>query len=176
MCPCYLRLLFCPTRVLRGHLLCVCVLTDLDETPFIHTTLSILWLLSRRIKTKVCEVYTMTWAVGGKFLCCSCLWGPTVILNMQKMFSSRVFCTVKKLCRVLYTHSAMPPNLDSFGYVHNFISLTVIRVECEKPLISARSCWILPTRDNKAFECALWLSKPCWHAGAVTSKTVSHWL
>ena len=60
MCPCYLRLLFCPTRVLRGHLLCVCVLTDLDETPFIHTTLSILWLLSRRIKTKVCEVYTMT--------------------------------------------------------------------------------------------------------------------
>ena len=57
MCPCYLRLLFCPTRVLRGHLLCVCVLTDLDETPFIHTTLSILWLLSRRIKTKVCEVF-----------------------------------------------------------------------------------------------------------------------
>ena len=119
ICPCYLRLLFCPTRVLRGHLLCVCVLTDLDETPFIHTTLSILWLLSRRIKTKVCEVYTMTWAVGGKFLCCSCLLGPTVILNMQKMFSSRVFSTVKTLC------SSVPSNqiyYIVFRDVHHFRS------------------------------------------------------
>ena len=160
------------SKGLEGTFVVVCVLTDLDETPFIHTTLSILWLLSRRIKTKVCEVYTMTWAVGGKFLCCSCLWGPTVILNMQKMFSSRVFSTVKTLRR------SVPSNL-----LHSFLEiyiisdpLTVIRVECGKPLISARSCWILPTRDNKAFECALWLSKPCWHAGAVTSKTVSHWL
>ena len=45
------------SKGLEGTFVVVCVLTDLDETPFIHTTLSILWLLSRRIKTKVCEVF-----------------------------------------------------------------------------------------------------------------------